>query len=82
MFAGQQVHAGSIICRQRGTRFHPGEGAGRGGDDTIFATVSGTVQFGERRGKRIISVLVADRDGGGRDGVGRAAGERRPAGVL
>ena len=54
------MHAGTIICRQRGTRFHPGEGAGRGGDDTIFATVSGTVQFGERRGKRVITVLAAE----------------------
>jgi large subunit ribosomal protein L27 len=58
VFGGQQVHAGSIICRQRGTRFHPGAGAGRGGDDTIFATVSGTVQFGEQRGKRVISVVA------------------------
>jgi large subunit ribosomal protein L27 len=60
VFAGQQVHAGSIICRQRGTRFHPGVGAGRGGDDTIFATVSGTVQFGEQRGKRVISVVALE----------------------
>ena len=58
--SGQQVLAGTIICRQRGTRFHAGDGAGRGGDDTIFATVSGTVQFGERRGKRVISVLGAE----------------------
>ena len=60
VFAGQQVNAGAIICRQRGTRFHPGPGAGIGGDDTIFATVTGTVQFGERRGKRVITVLAAD----------------------
>ena len=60
VFAGQQINAGGIICRQRGTRFHPGEGTGIGGDDTIFATVTGTVQFGERRGKRVITVLPAD----------------------
>jgi large subunit ribosomal protein L27 len=45
--------------RQRGTRFHPGVGAGIGGDDTIFATVTGTVAFGQRRGKRVISVVPA-----------------------
>ena len=60
VFAGQDIHAGSIIVRQRGTRFHPGAGAGIGGDDTIFATVSGTVQFGQRRGKRVISVVAAE----------------------
>jgi large subunit ribosomal protein L27 len=59
VFAGQAVHAGSIIVRQRGTRFHPGTGAGLGGDDTIFATVTGTVAFGQRRGKRVISVVPA-----------------------
>ena len=60
VFAGQDIHAGSIIVRQRGTRFHPGAGTGIGGDDTIFATVTGTVQFGQRRGKRVISVLTAE----------------------
>ena len=60
VFAGQDIHAGSIIVRQRGTRFHPGAGAGIGGDDTIFATVTGTVQFGQRRGKRVISVVAAE----------------------
>ncbi len=60
VFGGQAIHAGSIIVRQRGTRFHPGAGAGIGGDDTIFATISGTVQFGQRRGKRVISVLAPE----------------------
>jgi len=59
VFAGQDIHAGSIIVRQRGTRFHPGDGAGIGGDDTIFALVTGTVAFGERRGKRVVSVVPA-----------------------
>ena len=36
-FDGQAVHAGTIIVRQRGTRIHPGENVGRGGDDTLFA---------------------------------------------
>jgi large subunit ribosomal protein L27 len=52
VFAGQQVRAGSIIVRQRGTRFRPGTGAGLGRDDTIFALRDGRVEFtrsGERR---------------------------------
>jgi large subunit ribosomal protein L27 len=56
-FGGQLVGAGEIIVRQHGTHFHPGPGVGRGGDDTLFALVSGTVQFGTRRGRRAISVL-------------------------
>jgi large subunit ribosomal protein L27 len=44
-FAGQEVHAGTIIVRQHGTHFHPGENVGRGGDDTLFALVDGTVDF-------------------------------------
>ena len=44
-FAGQVVTAGSILVRQRGTHFHPGENVGRGGDDTLFAKIAGTVEF-------------------------------------
>ena len=44
-FAGQEVHAGTIIVRQRGTHFHPGDNVGRGGDDTLFALKSGVVEF-------------------------------------
>ena len=47
---GQFATAGSIIYRQRGTKIHPGINVGRGGDDTLFALVSGTVRF-ERVGK-------------------------------
>ena len=47
---GQHVLAGNIIVRQRGTHIHPGEGVGRGSDDTLFATVSGKVKF-ERVGR-------------------------------
>ena len=61
IFAGQSIHAGSIIVRQRGTRFHPAAGTGIGRDHTIFATVHGTVQFEQRKGKRFISVVPADR---------------------
>jgi large subunit ribosomal protein L27 len=52
LFSGQRVKAGMIIVRQRGTKFKPGEGAGMGRDDTIFALRDGTVAFrtsGERR---------------------------------
>ena len=47
---GQKVSAGSILVRQRGTKFYPGTGVGIGKDDTLFATVSGVVKF-ERLGK-------------------------------
>ena len=55
-FGGEQVNAGEIIVRQRGTHFHPGEGVGRGGDDTLFALVAGKVQYGTRRGRRVINI--------------------------
>lgn len=44
-FGGQVVKAGSILVRQRGTRFHPGNNVGRGGDDTLFALIDGIVTF-------------------------------------
>lgn len=44
-FGGQQISAGSIIIRQRGTRIHPGENVGRGKDDTLYSLVDGVVQF-------------------------------------
>jgi large subunit ribosomal protein L27 len=44
-FAGQEVTTGTIIVRQRGTHIHPGEGVGRGGDDTLFALRDGIVEF-------------------------------------
>ncbi|MCD7827659.1 MAG: 50S ribosomal protein L27 [Clostridiales bacterium] len=47
---GQAVNAGTIIVRQRGTHFHPGNNVGKGSDDTLFALVNGTVKF-ERMGK-------------------------------
>jgi large subunit ribosomal protein L27 len=54
--SGTTVRAGAIIVRQRGTRVHPGENVGRGGDDTLFATVDGVVQFGHRRGRKLVDV--------------------------
>ncbi len=56
IFAGQQVKAGMIIVRQRGTRFRPGPGAGLGRDDTIFAMREGVVEFRRSGEKRFISV--------------------------
>jgi large subunit ribosomal protein L27 len=58
-FGGQDVPAGSIIVRQRGTRIHPGDGVGKGGDDTLFALRPGTVRFHESRGRRFASVDAA-----------------------
>ena len=56
IFAGQQVKAGMIIVRQRGTKFRPGPGAGLGRDDTIFAMREGVVEFRRSGEKRFISV--------------------------
>jgi large subunit ribosomal protein L27 len=58
-FDGQIVTAGTIIVRQRGTRIHPGENVGRGGDDTLFATSPGTVRFGSRRGRKLVDIIDA-----------------------
>ena len=60
VFAGQSVTGGEIIVRQRGTRFHPGDGVGIGKDDTLYARAAGTVQFKEGRRGRVVSVLPAD----------------------
>ena len=57
---GTEVTAGSIIVRQRGTRFHPGDNVGRGNDDTLFATANGVVRFGHRRGRKLVDVLPVD----------------------
>jgi len=59
VFDGTAVNAGSIIVRQRGTRFHPGHNVGRGGDDTLFATANGTVKFGTRRGRKLVDIIPA-----------------------
>ena len=56
VFAGQRVHGGEIIVRQRGTRFKPGAGVGIGKDDTLFARGAGTVQFTEGRRGRVVSI--------------------------
>jgi large subunit ribosomal protein L27 len=57
VYSGTAVPAGTIIVRQRGTKFHPGENVGKGSDDTLFATANGTVQFGYRRGRKLVDVV-------------------------
>ena len=59
-FGGQVVKAGEIIVRQRGTHFHPGVNVGRGGDDTLFALAPGRVDFGMRRGRRVVNILAGE----------------------
>jgi large subunit ribosomal protein L27 len=57
-FGGEQVRSGNILVRQRGTRIHPGENVGRGGDDTLFATADGIVSYQHfRGGKKRVNVI-------------------------
>ena len=59
-YGGEFVKAGEIIVRQRGTHFHPGDNVGRGGDDTLFALRAGKVEFGTRRGRKVVNVAIAE----------------------
>ena len=55
---GQNILAGGIILKQRGTKIHPGVNVKRGGDDTLFATSDGTVKFGRKgRDRKMVSVV-------------------------
>lgn len=56
--AGETVHAGTIIVRQRGTRIHPGRNVGMGRDHTLFALVDGKVEFASYRGDRRQATIV------------------------
>lgn len=56
-YGGQMVTAGTILVRQRGTHIHPGEGVGRGGDDTLYARVEGHVRYHEARGRKLASIV-------------------------
>ena len=58
-YGGQVVGTGQILVRQRGTHFHPGDNVGRGGDDTLFALADGEVQFGSKRGRKVVNVVPA-----------------------
>ncbi|MGA2764239.1 MAG: 50S ribosomal protein L27 [Spirochaetia bacterium] len=55
-FAGELVSAGTIIVRQRGTKFHPGDMVGRGRDDTLFALSDGQVVFLNRKGRSFVAI--------------------------
>ena len=63
VFGGEAVSAGSIIVRQRGTKVHPGSNVGKGSDDTLFAKVSGRVNFAKSRGRSVVHIVE------GSDGV-------------
>ncbi|MCG8415100.1 MAG: 50S ribosomal protein L27 [Pseudomonadales bacterium] len=58
LFGGEQVRAGNIIVRQRGTKFHPGENVGCGKDHTLFAKTDGVVKFADKgpKGRKFVSV--------------------------
>jgi large subunit ribosomal protein L27 len=57
-FGGEFVSAGSILVRQRGTRFQPGVNVGIGGDDTLFAKTAGVVQFKKyAKARKVVSIL-------------------------
>jgi large subunit ribosomal protein L27 len=57
-FDGTAVTTGSIIVRQRGTRFHPGHNVGIGKDDTLFALKDGKVKFGARKGRKLVDIVI------------------------
>jgi len=58
-YAGEFVTAGSIILKQRGTKFYPGDNVKLAGDDSLFATADGTVVYGERNNHKVVSVTPA-----------------------
>ena len=55
-FGGENVTAGSILVRQRGTRIHPGNNVKRGTDDTLYSVVDGVVKYTERMNRKLVSV--------------------------
>jgi len=58
VYDGTKITAGTILVRQRGTKFHPGDNVGRSGDDTLFALSDGVVKFGSRHGRKLVDVLT------------------------
>lgn len=57
IYGGERAPAGAILVRQRGTKVHPGDQVGRGGDDTLFAKAPGKVQFHEKAGRKFVSIV-------------------------
>ena len=60
VYGGQEIRAGGIIVRQRGTKFHPGRNVLRGRDDTLFSTVDGIVTFENYQRRKAVSVYPAE----------------------
>lgn len=58
-YGGESVNAGEILVRQRGSKYHPGANVGMGKDDTLFALAAGSVEFGRRRGRKVVNVISA-----------------------
>tara|TARA_Y100001970_G_scaffold61418_1_gene78438 strand:+ start:725 stop:973 length:249 start_codon:yes stop_codon:yes gene_type:complete len=56
-YDGEQVNAGSIVVRQRGTKIHPGLNVAKGGDDTLFAKVDGKIQYSSKNGRKLVNVI-------------------------
>ena len=59
-YGGQVVKAGEILVRQRGTKFHPGDNVGRGGDDTLFALAAGAVEFDSKHGRKLVNIVPVE----------------------
>lgn len=57
-YGGEQINAGSIIIRQRGTKFKPGMNVGIGKDDTLFALATGVVKFTHKQNKKFVEVVT------------------------
>ncbi len=55
-YGGEKINAGSIIIRQRGTKFKPGKNVGMGKDNTLFALISGSVKFKDRKKQKFVEV--------------------------
>jgi len=60
VFGGTQITAGTILVRQRGTKFHPGKNVAKGKDDTLFSLVDGSVEFGQSKGRKTVNVQPVD----------------------
>ena len=58
-YGGESVNAGEILVRLRGSKYHPGTNVGMGKDDTLFALAAGSVEFGRRRGRKVVNVVSA-----------------------
>lgn len=58
-YGGESVNAGEILVRQRGSKYHPGTNVGMGKDDTLFALAAGSVEFGRKRGRKVVNVISA-----------------------